>query len=79
MSVVDLEIGTGLPLVRNEVYLRASRMHTQATAEHKGIVDSLSLEENAKYLDSLRALKKAVDHAQIWRDENIELILAQYN
>jgi len=79
MAVVDLEIGTGLPLVRNEVYLRAARMHKKASKEHKGIMDKLSLEENAQYLDSLNALKKAINHAQIWRDENKELILAQYN
>ena len=79
MAVVDLEIGTGLPLIRNEVYLRATRMHKEASKEHKDIMGNLSLEENIWYLDSLHSLKQAINHAQIWRDENKELILAQYN
>ena len=79
MSVVDLEIGEGLPLIRNQVYLRTVRIHAQASKTFKENMDKFSLEENARYLDSLTSLKRAIEHASIWREQNKELILAQYN
>lgn len=79
MSVLDNSIGEHFPLYRNQLCLRAIRLHVEATEEHKICMDALSLEENARTLDSLSTLKRAIDETQKWRDANKELILAQYN